>query len=110
MTFFETHLQPVYHRGLTIIAVISTVHLAFFFLVSALFLGGTRLSILGNTWSAISQMNVEIAQRLYEVSTLSSQAEVEKWTKENGLGGMMVQLVEHDGGQERKIARLEKVS
>jgi hypothetical protein len=110
MTFFETHLQPVHRRGLSIIIAISAVHLAFFFLVSAIFLCGTRLSILGDTWSAISQMNIENTQRLYEVSTLSSQTEVEKWTEENGLGDVMVKLVEHGGGQERKIAKLEKVT
>jgi hypothetical protein len=110
MTFLETHLQPIHHRGLAIVIIVSAVHLVFFLLVSGLFLFGTRLSILGDTWPAISQMNIENTQQLYKVSTLSSQAEVEKWIKENGLGNVMVKLIEHGGGEERKIAKLEKVT
>jgi hypothetical protein len=110
MTLFETHLQPIHLHGLAIIIVISAVHLAFFSLVSALFLCGSRLSKLGHTWSAISQMNTENTQRLYEVSTLSSQEEVEKWMEGNKLDDVMVKLVEHGDGQEGKIAKFEKVT
>jgi hypothetical protein len=102
--------MPVHHRGLTIVIVICALHFGFFFLVTSLFLCGTRLSILGDTWSAISQVNVENTQRLYEVSTLSRQAEVEKWMEKNGLGDVMVKLVERGRGQESRTAKLEKVT
>jgi hypothetical protein len=92
ITLFEQHQQPVRHQGIIAVAIIAAVHLLLTALITALFLSQTRSTMLGQTWSAISQLYSEETQRLLEVSSACTDDEVKEWVIENGLVNNIVKL------------------
>ena len=114
ITMLEQHQVAVGRKGIATVGSIIILHLLLTSLITILFLTRTRFAMLGETWSALSQLYNEDTHRVFEVSGASTYQEVKKWTKENGLGDTMVRLqgcsnVGQDGdARTARIARVDR--
>lgn len=100
ITTFETHVYPIKNRGLITVGIILALNLFQLTIITTLFLLRTRHTLLGQTWSGLSQLECEEIQNLYQDSTLSTDDEVHKRLEREGFDDPLYRV---EGGAARVV-------
>ena len=94
--YFVTANNPRHYRGLLAVSIALAIHLVLIITVTVLFATGSRLSMLGNTWQALSQAVTEDTKRYIAVSSMMLDSKVEEKMEEDGVSKETMGLAQTD--------------
>jgi hypothetical protein len=101
VSFFENVLYPRNYIGLTIMMWTLVAHFALFTLLVVLFITKTRLTLLGNAWSAFAQVAESHEVRQYVAgASLTNDSTLLKRLRKSGKGDLRARVVERGEGAE----------
>lgn len=94
-------------RGWILVVTLTFLHVCLMVGIVTLFLLGTKVSMLGNSWAAVSQVVDPVTDRYIREAALATDREVERWMSNDGVGEKVVSV---EMGEENVGTRIIGVS